>query len=382
MSRIYLDFAATTPLLPEARQAMEPWLGESFGNASSLHQDGRKARQAVDESREILSGALGCLFAEAIFTSGGTEAANTAMIGVALGNTDSRRTRILISAVEHHCVLHTAPMLHRLGYRVETLPVDRCGVLDLEALDQAVLDDVLLVSVMHANNEIGTIQPVQEVSSIARQHGALFHCDAVQTFLSLPWTVEDLGADLISISAHKTYGPKGAGVLYVRAGTQLTPLLTGGGQEREMRAGTENVAAIAGFGAALAALSHAENRKRTRAARDLFVARLEELRPEGLQWTVSRDLTLPGHAHLRFEGLSAESMLILLDRLGVSASSGAACSAGSLEPSHVLLACGYSPEEAKEGLRFTFGATTTETEAARAAEIVAEAAGKLRALRA
>lgn len=366
MARIYLDNAATAPLLPEAREAMLLWL--DAGNASSLHSEGRHARAAIDEAREALSAALGCLFAEVLFTSGGTEAANMAILGAALKNEDAGRRRILMSAVEHHCVLETTPILERLGYRVETIPVDRSARIDVGRVEEMLGDDVLLVSVMHANNEIGTIQPVREIADLAHRFGALYHCDAVQTFTAIPWRAPDIDADMITLSGHKIGGPKGVGAIYTRAGVILAPIAVGGGQEREMRAGTENVAAIVGFGAAVRAASPLAP-----AARDAFVREVE-----GMAWTTPFSNALPGHAHGRFPGISAESMLIRLDREGVAASSGAACSSGSLQPSHVLSAAGYSEAEAKEGLRFTFGRSVSIGMAAEAAGIVNRAAAAIR----
>lgn len=373
MNRIYLDHAATTPLLPEAREAMLPWLEGGYGNPSSLHEDGRRAKDAIDRAREIISGSLGCLFAEVLFTSSGTEAANLAIIGSVLNNSDTKRNRILIGAAEHHCVLHTKGILNKLGYLTEFIPVNKNAYVDLGALESMLGDDVLLVSVMHANNELGTIQSVREVSELCRQFGAIYHCDAVQTFLT-GWKVEDLDADLISVSAHKVNGPKGVGAIYMRAGVKLQPLAVGGGQEREVRAGTENVAGIAGFGAAVA--KH-RMKPDVSALRDAFLDALEGAVPTVLD----RNLTLGGHAHLRFPGIDAETMLIRLDRMGISASSGAACSSGSLEPSHVLLACGYSEAEAKEGLRFTFGWPNTMEDAVEAAKRVNECVAEIRSSR-
>lgn len=385
MERIYLDHAATTPLSPAAREAMQPWLDEGFGNPSSLYQEGRRAREAVDQARETLSARLGCDFAEVIFTSSGTEAANLAIVGSALAQRDPKRRRILAGAAEHHAVLRCAGLAEAFGFQFETVAVDRYARLDLDDLERRMGDDVHLVALMHANNELGTIQPVAEAASLAHRHGALFFCDAVQTFAAMDWAVIDLDADLVSVAAHKVYGPKGVGALYVRAGTRLQPVSRGGGQERELRAGTENVAGIVGFAAAAqeAALDR-EGRRRKRQARDAFLKALR-LDPS-IDWTdwnhpsepalsVPHDVPqLDGHAHLRFPGLSAESMLIVLDQLGVSASSGAACSSGSLEPSHVLLAAGYSEAEAKQGLRFTFGHGSTEAEADEAARRLVQAA--------
>lgn len=375
MTRIYADYAATTPLLPEARAAMTPWLDDEFGNPSSLYEEGRRAKAAIDEARETLSGRLGCLFAEVVFTGSGTEAANLAVVGSALKAAGGLRSRVLLSAAEHHCVLHTRATLQKLGFQVELVPVDRNAVIDLDALSQAIGDDVLFVSAMHANNEVGTIQPVFQVAEIAHRHGALVHCDAVQTFGVWDWKVTDLDADLMSFSAHKLGGPKGVGALYLRAGVKLQPLTVGGGQERELRAGTENVAAIAGFAAAVrsASMTPYDELGRSPAARAF-----EEGLPEASTTAGGGTHRLPGHAHLRFPGIDAETLLIRLDRMGVSASAGAACSSGSLDPSHVMLACGYSEVEAKEGLRFTFGRSQPAAEGAEAARRVREAVYAIR----
>jgi cysteine desulfurase len=372
MERIYLDHAATTPMLPEAKAAMEPWLSPHFGNASSLYAEGREARAAVDNARQAISEVLGCEFGEVIFTSSGTEAANLALIGAALGNEDPGRNRVLISQSEHHCVLHTRQVLKKLGYKVEFVRVDRAGRCDLERLKQMLGPDVLIVAAMSFNNELGSANPVAKIASLAHDHGALYFCDRVQK-------LSPLGSeDLASFAAHKLNGPKGAGALFIRAGTPMKPVIAGGGQEREMRAGTENVAALAGF--AEAARQHNSRRAAfetaQRSAREAFVSRLHELEIRGLVFTLDPMDTenLAGHVHLRIEGKSAETMLIKLDRAGVSASSGAACSSGSVEPSHVLLAAGFTEAEARQGLRFSFGITNTQAEGARAAEILAECA--------
>ena len=374
--RIYLDHAATTPLAEEVRAAMLPWLADRYGNPSSLHQEGRLAKDALDSAREILSQSIGSLFAEVLFTSGGTEAANLAIIGSALQNIESPRKRILLGASEHHCVLHTQTLLAALGYRVELIPVDKEARIDRDVLHDLLSDDVLLVSTMHANNELGTLNPVRALAAQVHHVGAVLHCDAVQTFHApgLHWKVADLDADLLTISAHKIYGPKGVGAIYTRAGVKLKPLIGGGGQEREVRGGTENVAGIVGFGKAvsLAAADPATIRE----ARDQFLSRLDSV---GAIRTVTSDSPmLAGHAHVRFEEIDAETMLIRLDRMGLSASSGAACSSGSIEPSHVLLACGYSQELAKSGLRFTFGRSASLAQADQAAEIVIEAVKQIR----
>ncbi len=386
MRRIYLDYAATTPLLPEAYQKMVPLETKEFGNPSSLYLEGRRAKESIDVAREILSESLGSLFGEVVFTSSGTESANMALVGVALANKNPARGRILMGAAEHHCVLGTRIFLERLGYKVELIPVTKEARIDLEVYEKMLGEDVLIVGIMHASNELGVINPVPYCAQKAHDKGALFYSDAVQTFL-MPlgpgqkrWTVDDLGVDLLSISSHKVYGPKGAGALYVRSGTQIEPLIYGGGQEREMRGGTENVSGIVGFAEAVKILQSRKGiweQKKT--LRDVFLKTLTQESSVKFVCSVNdfKDV-LPGHLHLRFPGLSAESMLILLDRLGVSASSGAACSSGSVEPSHVLLASGYSKEEAKEGLRFTFGLETSLKDAEEAAQRVAMAASQMK----
>ena len=377
MTRIYADYAATTPLLPEVQTAMRPWLATKFGNPSSQYEEGRRARAAIDQAREALSAKLGCLFAEVLFTSSGTESANLAIVGAAL---NGERKRLLFAASEHHCVLHTQKTLEKLGCQVDLVPVDRNAVIDLDALESLMGDDVLLVSVMHANNELGTIQPIFQVAEIAHRYGALFHCDAVQTFTVWDWKVTDLCADLVSLSAHKIGGPKGAGAIYIKAGVKLHPLIVGGGQEREVRAGTENVAAIVGFAAAVGEGQGPEVEGRYDSA-SRFATGLADstasftVQPSTLH---PRPSTLPGHVHVRFPGVAAETLLIKLDRMGVSASAGAACSSGSLDPSHVLLACGYSDQEAKEGVRFTFGRSQPASEGSEAAERVNEAVRQIR----
>jgi cysteine desulfurase len=356
---------------------MEPWIGQKFGNPSSLYFEGREARSAIDAARAELAKAKNCEFGEIVFTSSGTEAANLAVIGVALGNENPRRNRILFSAAEHHCVLNTAPILTRLGYKVELVPVSADAVPDLTQFTEMMGDDVLLLACMSANNELGTITELAPISSLARAQGALLYVDAVQVGFT-----GHVGADLVSYASHKLNGPKGAGALYVRAGTKLKPTSLGGGQERELRAGTEDTAAIMGFAEAVSqhAKRHVEFAATKRQAAQAFVNKLEELNPPGLAFSVdpARGDILPGFVHLRFEGAPAESMLIALDRLGVSASSGAACSSGSIEPSHVLLAAGFTAAQAAEGLRLTFGITNTPEEGVKAAEILVDVAERVR----
>ncbi|MCW5942293.1 MAG: cysteine desulfurase [Fimbriimonadaceae bacterium] len=354
MNRCYADYAATAPMLDSVREAIAPWLFD-YGNPSSLHEEGRRARHAIDQARDAVAEAMDCAFGEIVFTSSGTEAVNLAILGSAIANQDPRRRRVVIGAADHHAALRTLPCLEMLGYLVDLTPVLPTTQTDLAAFEALMSDDVLLVSLLHANNETGVIQPVPELVTIARRLGALVHLDAVQTFGRWAWTPSQFDADLVSVSSHKIGGPKGIGALFVRAGTKIKPIMVGGGQERELRSGTENVAGIVGFGRAVAARSDRSDPRRS--ARDAFLATLEAAKDPRLRLTAD-PRTLPvldGHLHVRFEGLSAESLLILLDRLGVAASSGAACSAGSVEPSHVLLAAGFSPSAAREGLRFSFG---------------------------
>jgi|CXWL01.1.fsa_nt_gi cysteine desulfurase len=378
MERIYLDHAATSPLVPGVREAMEPWIAREFGNASSLYEEGRKAKDAIDQAREVVSNALECEFGEITFTSSGTEAANLAILGLALANRGNLRNRILLGAAEHHCVIETRELLESFGYEVELIPVDSEAKVQLNWLNEHLDDRVLLVSVQSANNETGTIQPIREIASLCKRFGAIFHCDAVQSFGSRKENEEFIVADLVSISAHKIGGPKGIGALFFRAGIKLTPLQIGGGQERELRAGTENVAGIVGFGTAVKAMPYDTERSSRKAqARNAF-ADLLESDSNWLPTVKNRCDVLPGHCHGRFRATSAESMLIRLDGMGVSASSGAACSSGSILPSHVMKACGYSEQEAKEALRFTFGWNSTVEDAKEAAHRVLEAVSAVR----
>ncbi|MDW8106320.1 MAG: cysteine desulfurase family protein [Armatimonadota bacterium] len=380
--RVYLDHAATTPIDPRVRKAMEPYLRDEYGNPSSLHRWGRRARMAIDTARETLAAALNADPAEICFVSSGTESCNLAIIGCALKAPPHRR-HILVSAVEHHCVLHAAEWLIPFGYAVEHIPVDRYGQVDPDAVRARIRDDTWLVSVMHANNEIGTLQPVKAIAQICKERGVWFHVDAVQTFGILPVDVQAIGCDLLSVSAHKIYGPKGVGALYIRAMTPLQPLMVGGGQERDRRAGTENVAGIVGFAEAvrLAESLRDAEAERQAALRDRFIRAVLEAIPDTIL-TGHPTERLPGNAHFRFVGVPSDSLLIALDRAGIGASSGAACSAGSLEPSHVLLALGWDETAAQEGVRFTLGRSTTWEELAYTVEVLQTEVARIRARRA
>ncbi len=369
--RIYLDYAATTPLRPEVRAALEPYLSpDGFGNPSSLHADGQRAKRALDTARDLLAGALGCQFSEISFTSGGTESDNAALIGVMLAN-KSRGNHLITTQIEHEAVTETARFLETLGFRVSYLPVDEFGLVSPQSVADALTDETVLVSVMHANNEVGTLQPLREIAGIVHARGALLHTDAVQTFGQLPVTVGALNADLLTLSAHKIYGPKGAGALYVRSGIAIEPLLHGGGQERERRSGTENVAAIAGFGEAVRLLlpERATEAARLTLLRDRLWSGLSERIP-GIVLNGHPVHRLPNNLNVSLPGLDAETLLLSLDRAGISASSGSACTSGSIEPSHVLSAMGLSDARLKSALRLTLGRGTTVEEIDRTVDIL------------
>ena len=371
IQRIYLDHAATTPLRPEVRAAMEPYLSaDGFGNPSSLHADGQRAKRALDAARDTLACALGAQFSEITFTSGGTEADNAALVGVMLAR--GRGSHLITTQIEHEAVIETARFLEKLGFSVTYLPVDEQGRVAPRSVADALTDRTALVSVMHANNEVGTVQPLREIADLVHAHGAYLHTDAVQTFSQLPVNVHDLGADLLSVSAHKIYGPKGVGALYVRSGIPIEPLLHGGGQERGRRAGTENVPAIAGFGEAVRLLLPEREAVAARLTllRDTFLAALRQRIPSMVLNGHPAE-RLPNNINLSFPGLDAETLLLTLDRAGISASSGSACTSGSIEPSHVLTAMGLPDDRVNSAIRLTLGRDTTRAEVDRAVDILA-----------
>ncbi|MGI4791731.1 MAG: cysteine desulfurase family protein, partial [Janthinobacterium lividum] len=321
-ARIYLDYAATTPLRPEVRAAMEPYLSaDGFGNPSSLHADGQRAKRALDTARDTLASALGCQFSEISFTSGGTESDNAALVGVMLAN-KKRGNHLITTSVEHEAVIETARFLNTLGFQVTYLPVDEFGSVSPQSVAEAMTNQTVLVSVMHANNEVGTIQPLREIADIVHKHGAYLHTDAVQTFGQLPVTVDALGVDLLTLSGHKIYGPKGAGALYVRSGIAIEPLLHGGGQERQRRSGTENVPAIVGFGEAVRLLlpeRTAEAERLTHLRDHLWVDLSRRIPSVVLNGHPTN--RLPNNLNISLPGLDAETLLLSLDRSGISASS-------------------------------------------------------------
>lgn len=379
--RIYLDHNATTPMRPEVLEAMMPYLGARFGNANSIHGWGREARRALEEAREVLAAAVGARDKESIvFTSSGTEADNLALKGAAWGGR-ARGRHIVTSAVEHHAVINTCRSLEEQGFEITYLPVDGDGLIDPERVQRSLRTDTTVISLMHANNETGVIFPIAEVGQLARERGTVFHTDAVQTFGRLSIDVESLGADLLSLSGHKIYGPKGIGTLYVRPGTQMVPHTHGGQQERGRRAGTENVAAAVGLARAaeLAAASMQVETDRLGRLRD----RLEEgmlCRIEGAQRNGHQRRRLPNTSNVSFRGTDEESLILALDLEGIAVSAGAACTSGSLEPSHVLEAMGRRPEIDGGAIRFSLGAGTTEAEIGHVLDLLPAVVERIRAV--
>jgi len=375
---VYFDHAATTPVDRDVLEAMLPYFTEEYGNPSELHALGREGRRAVDAARAAVAVALNASPGEIVFTSGGTEADNLALTGCL---ERFEPGHLIVSAVEHPAVMETAKALARRGWDLDLVPVDRDGLLDHEAYERAFRPDTRLVSVMLANNVVGTIQPIADLARIARDRGAVFHTDAVQAAGAVPVDVKALGVDLLSLSGHKLYGPKGVGALYVRRGTRLAPLVHGGGHERRLRSGTENVPAIVGLGAALTrAVEHMPgDGARVTALRERLVAGVLDAVPETrLLGHPSR--RLPGNAAFAVRYVEGESMLLQLDREGIMVSSGSACASGSGEPSHVLLALGLPPEEAHGSIRVTLGRENTEREVDRFLQVFSPIVARLRAM--
>ncbi|CAN5874522.1 cysteine desulfurase NifS [soil metagenome] len=379
--RIYFDHNATTPVHPDVADVMVRVLREHYGNASSVHRLGQEAKAVLDEARTSVATLIGAEPSELVFTSGGTEADNLAIRGVAEALEPTGRRHLIATAIEHEAVLVTLKALARRGWRTTLLPVGLTGIVEPGALEDALTDDTAVVSVMHANNELGTVQPVAELARLAHARGALFHTDAVQSIGKLRVDARELGVDLLALSAHKFNGPKGAGALWIRRGTRLTPILTGGKHERTRRAGTENVPAIAGLGAAarLAMAKGAAEGERVAVLRD----RLEEgilARVPGTVVNGAREPRVPNTTNISFERVEAESLLIALDLEGIAVSTGAACSSGTLEPSHVLRAMGLPTHRAQNSIRFSLGAGNTEEEVDYLLEKLPKAVDKLRSL--
>ena len=378
--RIYLDHNATTPVEPRVADAMNDAVRGCFGNASSIHAFGQTAKAALDDARSAVADLLGARSNDVIFTGSGTEADNLAIRGVAEAAPPGGRRHLIASAIEHEAVLNTVKALSKRGWTSTLLPVGAGGAVEPAALEAALTADTALVSVMHANNEIGTLQPVAKLAGIAHRHGALFHTDAVQTAGKQPIDVTALDVDLLSISAHKFNGPKGAGALWIRRGTRLVAPTTGGRQERNRRAGTENVPAIVGLGVAatLAKQKLAREAARLRALRDRLETALLGRVPDT---TVNGDgERVPNTTNISFHGVEAEALLIALDLEGIAVSTGSACSSGTLEPSHVLRAMGLAPHRAQSSIRFSLGLGNTDDEVRRVIDVLPPLVGKLRAL--
>jgi cysteine desulfurase len=357
---IYLDHASTTPADPDVVAAMLPWYTEGFANPSTVYSLGLSAANAVQQSRESIAGIIGAGPEEIYFTSGGTESDNWAILGTVEAHQKKGR-HVVTSVIEHHAVLETIEFLEKRDFEVTWIPVDRAGLVDPEDVRRAIRPDTILVSIMHANNEIGTIQPIADIGSMTREAGVLFHVDAVQTAGKLPLDVTELGVDMLSMSAHKFYGPKGVGLMYLRKGARITPLFHGGGQEKGRRAGTHNVPGIVGMAKALelAVGRMAEDAAREAVLRDRLWKSLEtEIEAIFLNGDPTR--RLPGNLSVRLDGIEGESMILMLDMEGICVSSGSACTTGSLEPSHVLLALGIPAEQAHGSLRVTLGRGTRD----------------------
>lgn len=376
--RIYLDYAATTPTHPKVVEEMQPYFSEIFGNPSSIHSFGQEAKSAIEKARTKVAALINSSPEEIIFTSGGTESDNFAIKGIAFAN-QKKGNQIIASPIEHHAVIEPLEFLKNFGFEIKYLPVDKYGLVDPDDVKKAITDKTILVSVMHANNEIGTIEPIEEIGKITKERGVYFHTDAVQTAGAIPIDVEKMNVDLLSISAHKLYGPKGVGCLYIRKGTRIIPFMHGGGQERNKRGSTENVPAIVGFG------------KACEIAKEELQDRINHLIPlrdkliKALQEKIENSLLnghptqrLPNNVSMCFEFVEGESMLLNLDMEEIAASTGSACSSANLEPSHVLLAIGRPHAIAHGSIRFTLGRLTTEKDIDKVIEVFPKIVEKLR----
>jgi cysteine desulfurase len=378
--KVYLDHAATTPVRPEVLEEMLPVFSRQFGNPSSFYQTGREARQLLDQARQRIARCMGADPTEIYFTSCGTESDNWAIKGAALASSDKGR-HIITSAIEHHAVLHACQALEKQGYSLTVLPVDAYGLVDPQAVRAAIRPDTILVSVMMANNEIGTIEPIAEIAAVCREKKVLFHSDAVQAAGALPIDVHELGVDLMSFSGHKLYAPKGVGALYIRRGVRIDNLLDGGAQERNRRGGTENVAGIVAFARAyeLAVAEMDETAERLSRLRDRFIEKVMDKIPH-TRLNGHPGLRLPNNINVSFEFIEGESILLMLDHFGYECSSGSACTSGSLDPSHVLLAIGLPHEIAHGSLRVTLGHTTRADDLDRLVEDLIGIVARLRAM--
>jgi len=377
---IYLDSAATTKTSPEVLDSMLPYLKDSFGNPSSIYSIARESKRAIEKAREQVADALNCNINEIYFTSGGTESDNWAIKGIAFAN-EKKGKHIITTSIEHHAVLHTCEYLEKYGFKITYLPVKSNGIIDIETLKKEIRDDTILISVMFANNEIGSIQPIKEIGDLAKEKDIYFHTDAVQAIGKIPIDVEELNIDLLSLSAHKFHGPKGVGVLYLRNGVNISEMLHGGGQEKKKRAGTENVAGIVGLGEAihLATKKVEKRNKKIIKLREYLIDEILERIPDTIL-NGDREKRLPGNVNVCFKYIEGESILLMLDIKKICASSGSACTSGSLEPSHVLLALGLKHELAHGSLRLTLSEHTTKEEIDYVLEVLPIIVDKLRGM--
>ncbi len=380
MKNIYFDHAATTSVKPEVLEAMLPYFTEKYGNASSIYSLGRENKKAIDDAREKVAKALNALPKEIFFTSGGTEADNWALEGIAFAN-QAKGKHIITTNIEHHAILHTCKFLEKQGFEVSYVPVDNKGIVHVEDIEKAIRPDTILISIMFANNEIGTIQPIKEIGALAKEKGIYFHTDAVQAIGNIPIDVKDMNIDLLSLSAHKFYGPKGVGVLYIRDGVRISSMLHGGAQERGKRASTENVAGIVGLGKAIELATENIEQYNTKLMklRDRAIKEILEKIPYS-RLNGDEKNRLPGNVNISFEFIEGESILLMLDMKGICASSGSACTSGSLDPSHVLLAIGLPHEIAHGSLRLTFGEENTDSDLDYLLETLPPIIEKLRAM--
>lgn len=377
MKRIYMDYASTTPTDPRVLKVMLPYFSKKFGNTMSLHSFGQEAKKALEDAREKVARLMNAKSGNVIFTSSATEANNLALKGIAFANREKGK-HIIISSIEHHCVLESASWLEKQGFEVTYLPVDRFGLVDVAKVEEAIRKDTILVSIMHANNEIGTIEPIEEIGKICKKKGVYFHTDAAQSYGKIPVDVDKMNVDLLTASSHKMYGPKGAAALYVREGTKIEPLLHGGGHEFGLRSSTVNVAAIVGFGEAaeIAKKEMKNEAKRLIKLRDKLIKGVLKIENSHLNGHPTK--RLPNNANFWFDFIEGESLVAYLDMKGVAASTGSACSSESLEPSHVLLAIGLKPHEAQGSLRLSLGRWTTREEVDYVLEVLPEIVSKLR----
>ena len=380
MERIYFDYAATTPTDPQVSEAMQPYFFDKFGNPSSIHSFGQEAKKAMEDARSKVASFLGAKEEEIVFTSGGTESDNFALFGILWANS-AKGNHIITTAIEHHAILEPLHFLEKQGYQVTYVRPDKYGMVTPEDIAQAITNKTVLISVMHANNEIGTMQPIKEIGRLAREKSVYFHTDAVQTVGHIPVDVGDLNVDLLSLSAHKFYGPKGVGCLYVRKGMRLVPYLRGGGQERRRRASTENIPGIVGLGKAVELCQEkmgVEMKEQAR-LRDKLIMEIPK-RIDHVYLNGHPTNRLPNNVNFSIEYIEGESMLLNLDMLGIAGSTGSACTSGDLEPSHVLLSIGRPHELCHGSLRLSLGRYTQEKEIDRFLEVFPKIVSKLRAM--